>query len=58
MMEHIRDLRAGKSIQCPVYDFTVHNRSDRTVEIHPTKVLIIEGILIFEKAMSQQTVDK
>ena len=37
MMEHIRDLRAGKSIQCPVYDFTVHNRSDKTVEIHPTK---------------------
>lgn len=48
MMEHIRDLRAGKSIQCPVYDFTVHNRSDKTVEIHPTKVLVIEGILIFE----------
>ena len=34
MMEHIRDLRAGKSIQCPVYDFTVHNRSDKTADGH------------------------
>lgn len=57
MMEHIRDLRAGKSIQCPVYDFTVHNRSDKTVEIHPTKVLIIEGILIFENKELRDLMD-
>lgn len=57
MMEHIRGLRAGKSIQCPVYDFTVHNRSDKTVEIHPTKVLIIEGILIFENKELRDLMD-
>lgn len=48
MIEHIRMLRAGQSVECPVYDFTVHNRSDKTVTIRPTKVIIIEGILIFE----------
>ena len=34
-------------MECPVYDFTVHNRSDRTVTIRPARVLVIEGILIF-----------
>ena len=47
----VRDLitlRSGESIQCPVYDYTVHNRSDKTVEVKPTRVVIVEGILIFE----------
>ncbi len=47
MIEHIRSLKQGKSVLCPVYDYTVHNRSDKTVEIRPAKVLIVEGILIF-----------
>ena len=48
MIAHIKALREGKCVECPVYDFTQHNRSDETVTIHPTKVMIIEGILIFE----------
>jgi uridine kinase len=48
MIEHLTCLRSGESVQCPVYDYTVHNRSEETVEIHPTKVIIVEGILIFE----------
>ena len=48
MIEHIKALKEGKSVECPVYDFTIHDRSDDTVTINPTKVLIIEGILIFE----------
>jgi uridine kinase len=48
MIEHLTSLRSGESVQCPVYDYTVHNRSEETVEIHPTKVIIVEGILIFE----------
>lgn len=48
MIEHIKKLKAGEAIECPVYDYTVHNRSDKTVVIEPTKVIIIEGILIFE----------
>ena len=47
MLEHLRALKKGESILCPVYDYSVHNRSDKTVEIHPARVIIVEGILIF-----------
>ena len=48
MIEHIKQLKEGKSIKRPVYDFTIHNRIDETVEVYPSKVIIVEGILIFE----------
>ena len=48
MVRHLAQLRRGESIECPVYDFTQHNRSDRTIPIVPRKVIIVEGILIFE----------
>lgn len=57
MISHIRALREGRSVECPVYDFTVHNRSDRTVTIYPTKVIIIEGILIFENKFLRDLMD-
>ena len=48
MARHLDALRHGETIQCPVYDFSQHNRSDETVEIAPKSVIIVEGILIFE----------
>ena len=48
MMEHIKDLKEWKSVERPVYDFTVHNRKRETVTLIPTKVVIVEGILIFD----------
>ena len=48
MLLHIRQLKAGKSIQCPVYDYSIHDRTDKTVLIRPTRVIIVEGILIYE----------
>lgn len=57
MIEHIQALKAGESIECPVYDFTVHNRSDRTLIIKPTKVIIVEGILIFQNAYLRDQMD-
>ena len=48
LIEHLRQLKEGHSIQCPVYSYSDHNRTDRTVEIFPTKVIIVEGILIFQ----------
>ena len=57
MVEHLRQLLAGQTIQCPVYDYTVHNRSDQTIEIHPTKVIIVEGILIFENKALRDLMD-
>lgn len=46
MIEHLKQLKAGKSVRCPVYDYTVHNRSKDTILIKPAKVIIVEGILI------------
>ncbi len=48
MIEHLKALKNNESILCPVYDYTIHNRSNDTITIHPNKVIIVEGILIFE----------
>ena len=48
MIEHLRMLKNGQAIDCPTYDYTIHNRTDKTIEIKPTKVVIVEGILIFQ----------
>ena len=47
LCEHIKLLKAGHSIQMPVYDYTIHNRSDKTVEVTTAPVIVLEGILIF-----------
>ena len=47
MAVHLDKLRHGEAIDCPVYDFTQHNRSNETVRIEPRPVIIVEGILIF-----------
>ena len=47
MVYHLEELRHGQAVDCPVYDFTVHNRSDETLHIVPEPVIIVEGILIF-----------
>ena len=46
LVEHLEELVKGKSVQRPVYDFTVHNRSDETVTVDPKPVVIVEGILV------------
>jgi len=57
MAHHLDLLRQGQSIDCPVYDFTVHNRSDETITIVPKKVIIVEGILIFENKELRDLMD-
>ena len=47
MIEHLRLLKSGKSVQCPVYDYSIHDRSEKTITIEPTRVIIVEGILIY-----------
>ena len=46
MAAHLRELRAGHAVQVPVYDYTIHNRSDETVLVKPAPVIIVEGILV------------
>lgn len=48
LIEQLKSLKEGNSIFHPVYSFVEHTRLNETVEIHPTKVIIVEGILIFE----------
>lgn len=48
MISHIKELKKWKTVERPVYDFTIHNRIDETVLVSPAKVIVVEGILIFE----------
>ena len=57
MARHLDILRRGEAIDCPVYDFTVHNRSDKTIRITPERVIIVEGILIFENKELRDLMD-
>ena len=57
MVYHLEQLRAGLSIDCPVYDFTVHNRSSETQRVEPRRVIIVEGILIFENEDLRKLMD-
>ena len=55
LVRDLKRLRQGKAVDCPTYDYTVHNRAQATIRIEPAKVVIVEGILIFEnKALREQ----
>ena len=47
LIYHLQELKAGRAIDCPVYDYANHNRSDKVQHIEPAPVLIVEGILPF-----------
>lgn len=47
MVRHLEALKQGQAVQCPVYDFTLHTRSDAVTEIQPRPIILIDGILIF-----------
>lgn len=57
LVAHLNALRRGETIACPVYDFTRHNRSDRTLAIAPAPVIIVEGILIFAQKCLRDLMD-
>lgn len=50
-------LRHGQAIECPVYDYSQHNRSNETVRIQPSRVILVEGILIFENEDLRKLMD-
>ena len=57
MVEHLRMLKNRQAIDCPVYDFTRHNRSDETIHLEPKPVIIVEGIMIFENEPLRELMD-
>ena len=57
MIEDIKKLKNNQEIDMPVYDYTIHNRSDATVHVVPKKVIIVEGILILENKELRDLMD-
>ena len=57
MVEHLHRLRQGQSVDCPVYDFTVHNRSSEVLHLEPKSVVMVEGILIFQHKALRDLMD-
>lgn len=57
MLRDLKRLRAGEAIRCPVYDYTIHNRSDKTVLVKPSPVVIVEGILILQDSRLCELLD-
>lgn len=56
-LAHLKQLKAGHTVDCPVYSFQNHNRTNQTVQIQPTKVIIAEGILIFQNPALRDLMD-
>lgn len=57
LVAHLRDLVAGKAIERPVYDFTVHNRAAETVRVEPKQAIIVEGILVLSEPSLREVMD-
>ena len=57
MVEHVKALRSNVPIEHPVYSFVDHNRTSDTVAVKPSKVIIIDGILIFENKELRDLMD-
>jgi len=47
LLNQLTMLRAGEAVECPIYDYSMHNRSDEVVRVEPKKVILVEGILVF-----------
>jgi len=57
LVQHLKELKAGRPIEMPVYDFTSHTRTDRTVRVEPSGVVLVEGILIFADRALRRLMD-
>ena len=57
MVTHLQALKRGEAVDCPVYDFTLHNRSDKVLHIDPKPVILVDGILILSDPALRETFD-
>ena len=57
LVRHLNELRSGSTVQCPVYDYSVHNRTGETVEIRPADVILVEGILVLHDERLRNMMD-
>ena len=56
-IEDIKKLKRGEDVLCPVYDYTVHNRSDQTVLVKSAPVILLEGILLLSDPRIRDLLD-
>ena len=57
LLEHLQKLKNGESVECPIYDYTIHNRSKEVTVIKPSPVIIIEGILVLQDERLRNQMD-
>lgn len=57
LIDHLKALRAGHAIDCPTYDFAHHTRAKEIVRVEPSRVIIVEGILILQDARLRDLFD-
>lgn len=57
LIEHLKDLKSGKSIEKPLYDFELHNRKKETLLVEAKEVVILEGILILSEEEIRDLLD-
>lgn len=57
LVEDIKALKQGEAVECPQYDFTVHNRAEGSLRIEPKPVIIVDGILVLEDARLRDLMD-
>jgi uridine kinase len=57
LVQHLKKLRAGETVEIPTYDFTTHSRRPETRTVYPQPVLIVEGILILVEPTLRELID-
>lgn len=57
MLHHLQMLKDGQTVECPVYDYSQHNRSDKTIRIEPRKIILAEGILLLADPRIRELLD-
>ena len=57
MLRHLELLKSGHAIDCPVYDYSQHNRSDKILHIEPKKIILAEGILLLSDPRIRSMID-
>jgi uridine kinase len=57
MVQHLEELRAGRGVDVPVYDFKTHSRDPKRRRVEPTRIIIVEGILVFVEERVRRLLD-
>jgi uridine kinase len=57
LIKHIKRLLAGKPVEMPIYDFTEHRRTEETLLVEASPIILVDGILIFTRRKLRELMD-